>query len=141
MVNNCNEICAMLTNEECNKRCLNNQRCLNSCKNSFYRNCNRINKICDCNENCRIMTQYFCSKNPRLYRQCKEKMYSECINQKCNSLNLNEYSNEGYKKGEDEGYKKGENKVRRKECSYSILYMLSIFTFIFILFIILISQT
>ena len=145
MANNCNEICAMLTNDHCNKRCLSNQRCLNSCKNSFYRNCNRINKICDCNENCRISTQYFCSKNPRLYRQCKERMYNDCINKNCNTVNsLNEYSNEEYKKGENEGekgYNEGENKVLRKECSYSILYMLSIFTFIFILFIILISQT
>ena len=140
MTNNCNEICAMLTNDHCNKRCLSNQRCLNSCKNSFYRNCNRINTKCDCKENCRIATQYFCSKNPRLYRQCKERMYTGCINKKCNTVNLNEYSNEGYnegeKKGENEGYKKGEKKGRRKDCSYSVVYMLSIFTFIFILFII-----
>ena len=149
MTTNCNEICAMLTNDHCNKRCLSNQRCLNSCKNSFYRNCNRINKICDCSENCKIMTQYFCSKNPRLYNKCKERMYTGCINKKCNKVNLNEYSNEGYNEGENEDDNEGENeddnegenKVRRKECSYSVVYMLSIFTFIFILFIILISRT
>jgi flagellar biosynthesis/type III secretory pathway protein FliH len=76
-------------------------------------------------------------------------MYSDCINQKCNTVNLNEYSNEGYnegdnegeKKGEKKGYKEGEKKGRRKDCSYSVVYILSIFTFISILFMIIISRT